>query len=591
MTDSTVQSISIPTIRRLTIQRFRGIEYLRWYPKPGLNLILGGGDVGKTTILEAIALLISPTNNMMVGEADYWHREVEGCFSIEAVMSLPERSGVNHQRKQAFPWGWDGCELKLPSVENDPTIAVMDPVYCVRVCGTADFDLSFEIVQPDESIDHFSVSIRRSIGLVRLSGDDRNDRDLRLVQGSALDRLISDKTLRSRLGKKLGEVNIEQELKQDAQSRLGILEKAFGEYGLPTGLHLGMTGGQGLSLNALIGLTGSQDGVQLPLASWGAGTRRWAALQIAAAQQGENPIVLVDEAERGLEPYRQRLLVSELQANRSQGFVTTHSVTVLDAAPNAALWYLDAKGKIGALPTRPAVGWKVEAEAFLARLAIIAEGQTEIGFVRYVLERELDANLSDYGIFIADGHGNDSTLSLLEALVQSGLTFGGFADNEARDETRWTRVKQRLGDLLFRWSSGCLEENIIKLVPPDRLEEFITDDDGDSGFRLRTLADRLGTGGDKAFSTICAKAKNLPQLIIDAATGAIPAEMKDAEKSQTKAWKKHSQCWFKSIAGGVELGRKIYDFGLWPQLKTEMMPFLNAVGSTVGLFRDKATHA
>ena len=48
-----------------------------------------------------------------------------------------------------------------------------------------------------------SVSLRRSIGLVRLSGDDRNDRDLRLVQGSALDRLLSDKALRSRLASEL----------------------------------------------------------------------------------------------------------------------------------------------------------------------------------------------------------------------------------------------------------------------------------------------------------------------------------------------------------------------------------------------------
>lgn len=47
-----------PLIRRLTIERFRGIEGLVWHPSPGLNVLLGGGDVGKTTILEAIALLL-----------------------------------------------------------------------------------------------------------------------------------------------------------------------------------------------------------------------------------------------------------------------------------------------------------------------------------------------------------------------------------------------------------------------------------------------------------------------------------------------------------------------------------------------------
>ena len=47
-------------IRKLTVSRFRGIEKLEWMPAPGMNIILGGGDVGKTTILEAIALLLTP---------------------------------------------------------------------------------------------------------------------------------------------------------------------------------------------------------------------------------------------------------------------------------------------------------------------------------------------------------------------------------------------------------------------------------------------------------------------------------------------------------------------------------------------------
>ena len=48
---------SAAEIRKLTVSRFRGIEKLEWRPASGMNIILGGGDVGKTTILEAIALL------------------------------------------------------------------------------------------------------------------------------------------------------------------------------------------------------------------------------------------------------------------------------------------------------------------------------------------------------------------------------------------------------------------------------------------------------------------------------------------------------------------------------------------------------
>jgi putative ATP-dependent endonuclease of the OLD family len=77
---------------------------------------------------------------------------------------------------------------------------------------TEDLGLAYEIVQPDGTTDNLSVPLRRSIGLVRLSGDDRNDRDLRLVQGSALDRLLSDKGLRSRMARELARSDLKDDL-------------------------------------------------------------------------------------------------------------------------------------------------------------------------------------------------------------------------------------------------------------------------------------------------------------------------------------------------------------------------------------------
>jgi putative ATP-dependent endonuclease of OLD family len=69
------------------------------------------------------------------------------------------------------------------------------------------------------------------------------------------------------------------------------------------GLALGLTGGPGPSIASMVGLTAKQKEVSLPLSSWGAGTRRLAALAIAAQTQGAAPITVVDEVERGLEPY------------------------------------------------------------------------------------------------------------------------------------------------------------------------------------------------------------------------------------------------------------------------------------------------
>ena len=196
----------IPIIRRLEIQRFRGIESLVWHPAYGMNVIIGGGDSGKTTILDAISLLISPSNTIVLSESDYWMRNSENEFLIETTLSLPATSGISQQSKFAWPWEWDGEHAVLPSgSDNEKTGSTTsaEPVYRLRARGTSNLELIWEIIQPDDSIDHLSVGVRRSIGLVRLGGDDRNDRDLRLVYGSALDRLLSDNGFRARIGQQI----------------------------------------------------------------------------------------------------------------------------------------------------------------------------------------------------------------------------------------------------------------------------------------------------------------------------------------------------------------------------------------------------
>src|SRR3546814_6471403 len=113
------------------------------------------------------------------------------------------------------------------------------------------------------------------------------------------------------LGNEIAKTDVKGVLHDDAKTALGNLDERFGKRALPTDLSLGLVGGPGFSLNALIGLTATKDGTMLPLSSWGAGTRRLAALEVAAAHQVEHPVMVVDEIERGLESYRQRVLMEE----------------------------------------------------------------------------------------------------------------------------------------------------------------------------------------------------------------------------------------------------------------------------------------
>ena len=100
--------------------------------------------------------------------------------------------------------------------------------------------------------------------------------------------------------------------------------------------------------------------------------------------------------------------------------------------------------------------------------------------------------------------------------------------------TRWQEVADVLGPLLFQWSSGCIEQNIIPAVPVDKLEALLThtDDDHITNMRLRTLADRVGIG-DKSFAALSSTATDLHTVMVEAAIGYVPPDKKEI-KSERK---------------------------------------------------------
>lgn len=575
-------------IRQLKIERFRGIAELTWNPAPGMNVILGGGDVGKTTILEALSLLLSPSNSVTLAESDYWLRDVENEFVIRAVVAFPADSEIGQQPKFNWPWHWDGDNAVPPVVPEgdddipDPT----NPVYCLQVRGNADLEISWEIFQPNEEIDPLSPAVRKSIGIVRLSGDDRNDRDLRLVYGSALDRLLSDKSLRARLGQRLAGENLGESLNDEGQRALARLDEALKRQSLPHNLELGLISSQGLSIGALTGLLAEHShGVMLPLSSWGAGTRRMATLEIAATTESDTRIIVIDEIERGLEPYRVRKLLETLQSEEAQSFITTHSPIAVEAASKAVLWYTDVLGKVGSLSGNEIASHQAtDPQTFLSRLSVICEGVTEVGFLTFLLEKAIGQAFRNYGIHIASAQGNHPTLALLESLDKAGLNFAGFADNDGTHPGRWDALRAKMGGRLFQWSDGCPETNILPRVPDDRLQVLITDQDGDlDGDRLRTLADRLGTGAEKDIDTLRVACAEQDRQLLDIIVAAAIGDPTGAPEGREKEWKKHGAKWFKSEAGGRELAEKMLALGLWPQVQDDLLNFLNALRSAVRL--------
>ncbi len=568
-------------IRQLNINGFRGMENLTWNPHAAMNIILGGGDCGKTTILDALGLLFSPSGTRSLTESDFWNKKSEDGFSIEATIYVSDDFEFSAGTKIYWPWEWDGKNPVLPAAEADEVPEAQSPVFKVAVSATSDYELSWEIVQPDGSREHFPVGLRRKIGLVGLTSDDRNDRDLRLVYGSALDRLISDNSLRSKIGHAISQIPLKGSLSDGAKLALDELDGSLEKEHLPSGLDLGVTSSQGISIGSLIGLLANKGDVSLPLSSWGAGTRRMAALQISSAKEIETQITTIDELERGLEPYRLRQLVSSLLKSDSQSFVTTHSPVAISCSYGAQLWYVDTTGNIGALDrVKTATHQRRDPETFLSRVSVIVEGETEIGFICTILETLFSGNPLDAGVRVSLGQGDDQLLDLLESLNKSGIRFAGFADNDGKSPDRWAQLNASMGARLFRWPDGCIETNILSLLPDEYLENLFKDQDGDwDGYRLRSIASRLGIEGksfDEIQRAVDETDKQLRDIIIAAATG----DSSDVDdKSEKKSWKKHAQNWFKKAdgSGGRELLLHLTESGKWEILEEALRPFFNSV--------------
>ena len=573
-------------VRQLLISRYRGLESLKWNPHQRMNIVIGGGDCGKSTILEALGLLFHPGVNVSISESDFWKKKSEDGFSIEATICVSDSFEFATGNKIFWPWEWDGENAIVPREDVDENADTRSAVFKVIVSANSDYELSWQVIQPDGSREHFPVGLRRAIGLVGLTNDNQNNRDLRLVYGSALDRLIADKSLRSKIGQSVSQIPLKDSLNDAAKASLNVLDDLLKEKQLPSGLDLGVTTSNGISIGSLIGLLADRYEVKLPLTSWGAGTCRMTALQISSAVQNGARITTIDEIERGLETYRLRQLIISLLDLDEQIFITTHSPVAVSCSDGAQLWYLDAGGNIGSLDRlKTETQQKRDPETFLSRVSVIVEGETEVGFVKEVLTQLFDGNPLNAGVRVALGQGDDQLLDLLEELNTAGIKFAGFADNDGKKPERWSRLRNDMGDLMFQWPQGCIESNILSLIPEDYIELLFKDQDGDwDGHRLRTIATRLGITR-KSFVELNKAAneqgKNLLVVIIAAATGD-HSEVED--RSEKKAWHKHAQSWFKKGdgSGGQELLHNLIRSGMWENVEETLRPFFNGVLSLSG---------
>jgi predicted ATP-binding protein involved in virulence len=76
-------------VRRLQVERYRGIEFLELHPSPR-TVLVGPNNAGKSTVLDALDLLLhtgAGRPRPAPSEIDYFDRDPSAGFRIEALVS------------------------------------------------------------------------------------------------------------------------------------------------------------------------------------------------------------------------------------------------------------------------------------------------------------------------------------------------------------------------------------------------------------------------------------------------------------------------------------------------------------------------
>lgn len=325
--------------RRITIERFRGIERLQFQPGPR-TVILGPNNAAKSTILEALDLLLHPgfgRPRPAPEETDYFRRNPAAGFEIEAVLGdLPTEFRADaYQHLEG--WRDDDAEL-VPEPDGEGVEAVVR----VRVRGTPEFEVLHEFAKPESEGTRFHPAIRAQVGWV-FDGRARDpSRQLAFYQGGLLERLFADanldpalQALQEALGGGAEAINRDVAVEQVLRE----LSEDFQNLGLLSDREAAVFEAGALSRRALLQTLRlalpTTDDVSIPLARQGRGAQRLvlvAVLLRLTAGTGRVPIGGFEEPEEALEPLRQAQLADMLLDIAEQGgqiFVVTHSPDIV----------------------------------------------------------------------------------------------------------------------------------------------------------------------------------------------------------------------------------------------------------------------
>jgi len=453
-------------IRKVEIEHFRSINKLEWYPSNGINCLIGSGDSGKSTLLDAIDLCLGARRSTNISDADFHNLDVDKPISITLLLGSLADDLKNYEAYGDYLRGYNAASSVL---EDEPGQG-LETTLSLNLKIEGDLELRWRLLskRAEEKSGERNLNWGDRVNLAPTRLGIHTDHNLAWKKGSVLNRLSEEKPDAT---KALSEAAREarksfgDEAEKQLGDALGAVNKTATELGIPIGAkaralldtHSVSFSGGAIALH-------NEQGV--PLRGMGLGSTR---LLIAGLQRevaASSSILLVDEMEYGLEPHRIMRLLGSLGAKTTpppqQVFATTHSPVALRELDHSQLFVMRTRGNQHyplPVPASAQGTIRLFPEAFLAPSVLLCEGATEIGFVRgfeHYLNSKNYTSMFAAGTALIDCGGGHPDRAYERAKEMAGLGYrvAVFRDDDIQPTPAVQTELTSLGCETFTWDAG-----------------------------------------------------------------------------------------------------------------------------------------
>jgi putative ATP-dependent endonuclease of OLD family len=475
-------------IRKITIENFRCINDLTWLPSAGINCLIGPGDSGKSTILDAIDFCLGARRNLQFTDADFHRLDVEDPIRIAVTVGELHDS---LQNLDAYGLYLRGFNTEGGTIEDEPANDA-ETVLTLQLTVASDLEPSWSLfserAQAQGQSRNLNWQDRVSVAPMRIGA--AAGYHLGWGRGSVLNRLSEERADASAVLAKAAR-DARAAFSEDAQGQLGealrIVEATAKELGIPVGqnvkamldIHSESFSGGTISLH-------DEDGI--PLRGLGIGSTRLLIAGLQRKAAAETAVILIDETEHGLEPHRIIRFVTSLGAKERepplQVFMTTHSPVVLRELSGNQLFVVRRQGEshhiqnVGADDDIQST-IRLYPDAFLAPSVLVCEGASEVGFVRGVDLHRVEGGVTSItanGVALVDCGGGEAERCFKRAAVFQKL---GYRTAILRDSDKAVapEVEEAFTDAdgtLITWGSGrAIEDELFLSLSDDGIDKLI----------------------------------------------------------------------------------------------------------------------